>query len=366
MELNYEKLSFFLVSSFLFSLLLSRFILVILAFLLFVFIDLLTHIQDVFDSKTTWKTWIEYYTCLLSYRLNALIPFSVAAATALLLPRIVRGNELIPLLSAGLSLQKIMAPFIFVTILLSCFLWINSQYIYPKAVQKYRQISDTDFGRHTPSEEESKLGIIFFKEGSRLFFKEHNSKEQVLQDTFWVRSLNCVLHIEHLNYFEDRIPEGHYVDVIERNNDGKMVKTTSYPFCELPELFLTKKTIKIAQTDPRDLSITELATQLVRFGSSSSERATDVIICFFQKLFFPLLACLAFLIPAPFCLSFERRIPQTLLLFLSLASLFCLQIILETASVLARAAPTYALFILLFPWVMVFYFVRQSIRHITA
>lgn len=342
------------------------FLLVILGFLLFVFIDILTQVQDVFDSKTTWKIWAEYYTCLLSYRLNALIPFSIAAATALLLPRIVRSNELIPLLNAGLSLQKVMVPFICVTVLLSCVLWINSQCIYPKAIQKYRNIVDTDFGRDTLSEKESKLGIIFFKEGSRLFFKEHDAKEQVLHDTFWVRSLDCALHIEHLYYFEDRIPEGHYVDVIERNHTGKMVKTSAYPFCELPELSLTKQTIKIAQTDPRDLSIACLATQLVRFGSSSSERATDVVICFFQKLFFPLLACLAFLIPAPFCLSFERRIPQALLLFSSLASLFCLQIFLETASVLARAAPSYALYILLFPWIAVFYGVRCSLRRITA
>lgn len=351
---------------FFFRFLLLVTLLVGLAYLLFVFVDLLSHVKDVADPKTEWSTWGAYYLCIFSFRLHVLVSFSIAAATALLLPRIVRGNELIPLLNAGVSLKQICIPFIAVTGVAAGILWINTQFIYPKAMQKYHLISDTDFGREKIHSAPSKLGIVFFRQGSRLFFKDHNEKEERLKDTFWVRSFDCVLHIEDLNYYEDRIPEGHFVDVIERNPSGKMVKTASYDFCELPELELTKETIFLAQTDPRDLSLTQLGSQLIRFGSSSSERANEVTICFMQKLLFPLLACLAFLIPAPFCLSFERRLPQALLLFVSLASLFCLNIIFETTTVLARAAPNHAIGILLVPWLFVSFFVWRSFQRLNA
>lgn len=337
-----------------------------LAFLLFVFVDLLSHIKDVADPKTEWSTWGAYYLCLLSYRLNALIPFSIAAATALLLPRIVRGNELIPLLNAGISLKRITLPFIAVACIATCFLWINTQFIHPKAMRTYNTISETDFGRKSVHQTPSRLGIIFFSGGGRLFFREHHAKEERLVDTFWVKSFDCVFHIEDLHYFEDRSPEGRFVDVIERNGAGKMLKTASYPFCELPELQLTRETIEFARADPRDLSLSQLATQLVRFGPSSSERANEVTISFLQKLLLPLLACLAFFIPAPLCLSFELRLPQTVLLFVSLASLFCLNIFFETAAVLARAAPTHAVGILLVPWLFVIFFVWRSFQRLSA
>ena len=145
-----------------------------------------------------------------------------------------------------------------------------------------------------------------------------------------------------------------------------MVKTASYPSCELPELQLTKEIIRFAQADPRDLSLSQLGIQLARFGSSSSERANEVTISFIQKLLFPLLACLAFFIPAPLCLSFERRLPQALLLFISLASLFCLNIMFETTSVLARAAPTHAVGILLVPWLFILFFVWRLFQRLTS
>lgn len=341
-------------------------LLVCLADLLFIFIDLLSHIKDVVDPKTEWKTWISYYLCILSIRLHVLVSFSIAAATALLLPRIVRRNELIPLLNAGVSLKRITLPFFAVTVVAAGLLWINTQYIFPKAIQQYHLISDTNFGRENIHQTPSQLGVIYFRGGSRLFFKHHNAKEESLKDTFWVKSFDCVLHIENLKYYEDRNPEGYFVDVVERNPSGAMIKTASYDFCELPELHLTKEIIRFAQTDPRDLSLSQLALQLFRFGPSSSERANEVTITFVQKLLFPLLACLAFFIPAPLTLSFERRLPQALLLFISLASLFCLNIILETTTVLARAAPTHAVGILLVPWLFVFFFVWRSFQRLNT
>jgi lipopolysaccharide export LptBFGC system permease protein LptF len=333
-----------------------------LAFGLFVFADLLTHIKDVFDPKTSWKTWQAYYICMLSCRLQILIPFSLAAATALLIPRIVRANELIPLLNAGVSLQRIFCSFLAVALLSSLLLWVNTEYILPRAIRRHYKIVESEFGRKPFHDAPSRLGIVLFPEGSRLFFYQHDPIKRKISDVFWVRSADYVLHIEQLSYFSDRSPEGHGVDVIERDEDGRMKKTVSYPFCELSQLKFTRSTVKMSTADPRNLSITQLGTLVSRFGVSRSERAIETTISFYTKLFFPLLAILAVLIPAPFCFRFERRFPQALLVFGALATLFVFQLAIHTSVVLARLPFLRPTPILLIPWMLAFFIGVRKIR----
>jgi lipopolysaccharide export LptBFGC system permease protein LptF len=335
----------------------------VLAFGLFVFVDLLSHVKDVFDPETSWKIWRTYYLCLLSYRLQVLIPFSLAAATALFIPRIIRSNELIPLLNAGVSLRQIFRPFLAIALLNSLLLWVNTQYILPRAIRGHDKISESDFGRKTVHDVPSRLGVVLFPEGSRLFFYQHDPVTRKITDVFWVRSADCVLHIEQLVYFSDRAPEGHGVDVIERDPSGRMQKTESYPFCELSQLQFTRETVKMSTADPRDLSITQLGTLMSRFGSSHSERATETTVAFYTKIFSPLLALLAVLIPAPLCFRFERRFPQALLVFGSLASLFCFQLAIHASVVLARIPIVRPTPVLLIPWAAALFFgFRRIVR----
>lgn len=339
--------------------------LTMLTFSLFVLADILTHIKDIFDETTTWKTWGTYYLCLLFYRLDVLIPFSIATATTLLLPRLLRNNEFIPLMNSGLSLTQILKPFVAVTILASGILWLNEQCVYPKVIARYHEIVKSDFGREALPSDPIRLGTVFLKGGSRLFFNVHNPKARCIDDVFWVRSADCAIHIEKLYYFTDRIPEGHGVDVIERDQKGTMVKTASYPFCELSELQFNQETLRIASTDPKELSIFQLAALATHSGSSQSLRSTENTLALLLKLLSPLLAWLAFLFPAPLCLRFEHRIPQAILVFLSLAALFCFHLIMHATMVLGRAPFFGSTIIVILPWALALFFTFRKARSLS-
>lgn len=332
-----------------------------LAYLLFVLVDMLSHIKDLFDTKTNLSCWLTYYLCLLSYRLDLLLPFSLAVSTTLLIPRMVRNNELIPLLNAGISLRQVCLPFLVVAFLSSAILWINNQYTYPNASRKYRQIVESDFGRKSTSEVTQRLGVVLFSGGSRLFFGSCNNRIQRIDDAFWVRSPEYIVHIECLHYFRDRPPEGLGVDVIERSRSGELLKTASYEFCELPELILSKESVRVAMSQPKDLSLTQLATVMKYLGSSKSRYATEATLAFYQKFLGPLLAILAFVIPAPLCLRFERRLSQPLLVFIALSSLFCFQLVVQACTVLARSSfPCPMSILLILPWaIALFYGIRR-------
>jgi lipopolysaccharide export system permease protein len=310
--------------------------LVVIAYGLFVFVDLVEHGKEFFDKGTPFKIWRMYYLSMFIYRLDTLIPFAIATATAITIPKLIHNNELLPLLNAGVSLRHIIRPFLAVTIFAGALLWINYEYAYPRATVHYHECSDSDFGKKEIKENAARLGVVLFKEGSRLFFNSHNPSTKTLSDVFWVRSSDCVLHIEKMNYFLNRHPEGYGVDVIERQPSGDMQKTATYPFCELPELNFTKTTLRLATANPKELSPLQLASLVSGFGKCTSQRTCDTIIALWQKLLIPLLALFAFAMPLPLCLRFEKRYPQVLLVFASLTALFLFLLVTQASTIFAR------------------------------
>ena len=289
---------------------------------------------------------------MLSSRLNVVLPFSLTTAAAILIPRIIRYNELIPLFNAGISLRQIVRPFLAVALFASLFLWGNAEFVLPRTMRRLNKIVDSDFGRTPVHDVPSRLGVVLFDEGSRLFFSQHDPLNRRIDDAFWVRSTDCVLHVEQLFYFKDRSPEGHGVDVIERDPSGRMKKTASYPFCELSQLKVTREAVRVSMSDPKTLSLLQLGMLVSRFGSSHSERATETTIAFYSALLSPLLAWLAVLIPAPLAFRFERRYPQALIVFVSLAALFCFLLVIHASVVLARVPGLSPTPILILPWLV--------------
>jgi len=327
----------------------------LLGFSLFIIGDAISHIKDICDPKTTWTTWINYYISLFIYRLETLIPFSITIATVLSISRLVKSYEFLPLVNAGLSLQQISQPLFTASLLASLVLLANNQYTYPQAIETYKAIVQSDFGRKPLKPVKSKIGVIITPRGDRLFFRQYNLQERSLQDLFWVHSPHYIFHIEKLHYFHYRPPEGFGVDIIQRSAD-KMKKVASYTFCEFPELSLSTKDIQLATTHPQDLSISHLISLWSRFGSSQSQRAHETIMALCKKCYSPFLALLAFLFPAPFCFLFERRLPQALLIFLALSFLFCFQLFIQSWLIIARASFFSGTPILIaIPWIIALY-----------
>jgi lipopolysaccharide export LptBFGC system permease protein LptF len=334
--------------------------LVVIAYGLFVFIDLVEHGKEFFDKGTPFKIWRTYYLSMFIYRLDTLIPFAIATATAITIPKLVINNELLPLLNAGVSLRNIIRPFLAVTAVAGALLWLNYEFAYPRAIVHYRRCSSSDFGKKEIKEDPSRLGVVLFKEGSRLFFNSHNPSTKTLSDVFWVRSSNCVLHIEKLNYFLNRQPEGYGVDVIERQQSGDMQKTATYPFCELPELNFTRNTLRLATADPKELSPLQLASLVSGFGKCTSQRTCETIIALWQKILIPFLALFAFAMPLPLCLRFEKRYPQALLVFTSLISLFLFLLITQAFSIFARIPFVPPTPVILAPYIAMFAYIYRG------
>ncbi len=343
---------------------------ILLSYTLFVIADMVGHLKDILDPKTSKKLWLTYYAAMFSRRFDILVPFSAGIAATLIFFRATHENIIIPLLSSGLSLRKFLLPFILGGFVYTTLSWINFEYCYPIALHKHLSIIDTDFGREKPKEDDTKkLGVIMLPHGERLFFKEHVKKKALLKDVFWVISRDKVCHIEELHYSigeEKTPPRALRIEYYERDeNSGDFSLSIMKTEEDLSSLSITGEQIAIATAQPREISLSDLYMITNSYGNSKTERANETKIALITKLMNPLLSIFAVLLAAFVSLHFDRRsVSLSRSLGILIAALFTTQVIIQATTALARSPFVPTTFILLLPWGILLYLTLRQVKRI--
>lgn len=337
-----------------------------LLFTLFVITDLMIHVKDIFDPKTEPNLLFHYYVALFSRRFDALILFSLVTSSTIFFTSLSKKNELIPLLNAGLSMKRQSIPFFCVAFLAMSAMWMNSQYLYPTALQKHEYIEKTSFGKEkeeAPTSLQERMGTIYLRDGSKLFFLQNDVATRRLFDVFWLPHHNTVFHIEELSYLNPLVPQGKLIDVVERDSAGIVIKTETHLARALPEIRLSEEDVMMASTPTRYMSIEQLFTMSVRMHRSTSTRSHDIFITFLLKMLNPLTCLLAIAVPIPYCFSFRKGKHPVLLLFFFLAALFIFQLVIQLSTVLAHIPAMPSVLVLLLPWVGALFFSFRKLKH---
>lgn len=87
--------------------------------MIFVVYDLFDHLSDFLEAATPWTLALRYYVFFLTPVLEYLVPASLLLATLYTLWQFARNNELTAMRASGISLYRIMLPFLAVGMLFS-------------------------------------------------------------------------------------------------------------------------------------------------------------------------------------------------------------------------------------------------------
>ncbi len=321
-------------------------------FALYVAIDVMTHLKDLRAGNTSLSVWVTYYLCTFSRRLDVLVPFTVLLGTIRILLSLQMRNELVALLVSGLPMRVLFRPFIVAACAASLLLYVNFQYLLPKAQPKALAIQENDFGKTKAAAEEPAIREVLLKDASRMFYSDYNPIVRQFSDVFWIVSMDRVYHMQTLNCMEEH-PVGRNVDLIVRDDTGKMVKQSSTTIETFTTMQFDEESLQNSVQLPKDQSISTLISQTELYGKSMSDRAIDVRSFLIYKLTFPLICLLAAIAPAFYCLSFRRDMPQFMIYLVSLGALFCFFLLLQVAFVLAKSHVVSPLMALGLPWLIV-------------
>ncbi|HEY6952618.1 MAG TPA: LPS export ABC transporter permease LptG [Bacteroidota bacterium] len=137
----------------------------LVAFLLiFVLVDAMEHIDDFIDAHAPVKVIVEYYIAFLPEIIKLMTPVAVLLGSLFVIGRLSTNSELTAMKSSGVSLYRILLPFLAVAFIISFASVYLNGWVVPRANAKKYYIERTVLNRGTDI---STRMNIFFQEGPR-------------------------------------------------------------------------------------------------------------------------------------------------------------------------------------------------------
>ena len=108
--------------------------------LVFIVIDVMEKLDDFIDKQAGWGIIVQYYIFFIPEIIKLIIPVAMLLASLFVTARLSTQNELTAMKSSGISLYRIMAPFVGVALVVSAVSVYFNGWVVPLANQKKFQI----------------------------------------------------------------------------------------------------------------------------------------------------------------------------------------------------------------------------------
>lgn len=317
---------------------LKSFFLFIFAFYgLYVLIDFSSHASSFHYNHIhfQWRELILYYLSEFGKRADILIPFALLVSTIRTLCQLNVHQELVALMASGVKLSTLMRPFILLGLLFTALIYLNTEFVVPKALKTIKQIDDTHKRLKNKSDELPSVQHIILEDGSTLIFQSYDSSQQLFHDVYWIRSIDSIAHIKYLSPYEDP-PTGRFVDILKRNGKGDLQSVASYPERKFPEIHFNKQTLFETLSASEEQPLSQLWKKLPQNNALQSEKESQHVSNFYYKIAIPWLCLFAVIGPAPFCIRFTRMLPIFFIYALSIFGLVAVYLFMDAALLLGK------------------------------
>lgn len=300
---------------------------------LYVLIDYASHTGNFHHHQTQLKLkeLALYYSVELIRRSEALLPFAILIATIRVITKLNVRNELVALLAAGISMKKLLRPFLFVGLLGVFFLYLNEEFLIPWAKESSNVTIENSAADYTLKSESPSAHHVTLEDDTLLIFQQYRRGENLFYDTWWVRSIDEIWRIKTISGTPPFLAtEG---EILKRNREGQLISKGRFKQMELPDIRFNQKRLLETLTQPEDLSISELASKRKEV---SSQKEARIETAFWRKMLLPWLALFAVIGPAPLCVIFSRRLNVFFIYTISLFGLVFIYIVMNAATTLAE------------------------------
>ena len=286
----------------------------LVAFLMiFLVIDMMEKLDDFIDAHAPMQTVVEYYIAFSPEIIKLMTPVALLLAALFVTGRLSAQNELAAMKSSGVSLYRILLPFLVIALLVSAGSFYLNGWVVPNANQKKYYIEKTLLRQ---SSDLSNRFNIFFQEGPTrivsISYYDSQSKmaSRVSIQDFADTNLTLLLRrfdAPQMQWQESGSSHGEWVllNGSERTftHDGqKMELFTQHP---VGKLTLTPPDIEKKQRRPDEMDYEDLQ----EFIANQQRAGQDVsrwLVDFHAKLAFPFASVIMVLFGVPFAASRPR------------------------------------------------------------
>lgn len=159
--------------------------------LIFVVIDMMENLDDFIDESVKGALVLQYYLVFIPEMIRIILPISVLLASLFTAGKLANLNELTAIKASGVSLYRMMIPFVITSVFISLITVYFSGYIVPMA-NKHKVFIEQTY---------MKKGLVHF--GSNIFFQDTESR------------------IVTINYFDVSMGQANQVSIQEFDPNDK-------------------------------------------------------------------------------------------------------------------------------------------------
>ncbi len=308
-------------------------------FTLYSLVDYSSHAASFHHNQLqfSWKDTGAYYLSTFIQQINILLPFALLIALIRALCTLNAHNELIALMSSGISLMTLMRPFLFFGLLCTCYLYFNTEVLQPLAMHQIVRVEKLRSSKKHKQMEMKSVQHLSLGDGSTIVFHHFDHDRQAFFDAYWVRNIDNIYHMKYLEpALEEKAPVGHFVDHFTRDADHQLIVAEQFAQTTFPEMVFNKELLFDTVIDPDRLPLSDLWKKLPGLNRAASEKESQVLAAFYHKLIIPWLCLLVVIGTAPFCIRFTRNLPVFLIYAGGVFSLVTLNLIITTGVTLAE------------------------------
>jgi lipopolysaccharide export system permease protein len=300
---------------------------------LYVLIDYSTHAASFKNYHFSFLDIVKFYAFEFVTRMDVLIPFAFLIACVKTLCSLNTHNELVALMASGIKLKRLLFPFIAFSLALTALIYFNAEVLQPMALKHNTKL---DHSRAKAKQKKNhSIQQIMLADSSAFIFKEYDSSSKEFFDAYWVRSIDDIYRIGHLSPYTQE-PIGRLVDHLQRDAEGFLVVTESFPQKTFPDMHFNKEQLLKSVIQPDGQSLSALFAKLPSHENELSEKEAFLMTKFYYKLAIPWLCLLAVLASAPFCIRFSRTLPVFFIYALSIFGLVAFYLVMQATVVLGE------------------------------
>ena len=163
---------------------------------LYAFIDYSTHAASFKHYHFSIWDILKFYAFEFIAQMDVLVPFSLLIACVKTLCSLNAYNELVALMASGITLKRLLLPFVAFGLSLTALTYFNMEVLQPMVVKYNTQL---DHSRAKAKQKKYQLvQQVVLEDGSSLIFQKYDSATQAFFDAYWVRSIDDIYRIRHL------------------------------------------------------------------------------------------------------------------------------------------------------------------------
>jgi len=313
---------------------------------LYVLIDYANHTSHLAHHTTQilGSDFLSYYSYVFATRAEILIPLALLIALIKTVTTLNVRHELTALMAAGVSLKRLMRPFIGIGCIAVVLLYLNEQFILPNALVNLRQIESKTRNQKHGQSTDLAVHTVILADGSRLLFQSYDALKEHFSDVYWIESIDSIYRMKALSHTQ--IPTGHFVDHLVRQPSGELLQQTAYASLSLPHLRFNEEILQSTIFEPEMHSLTELFDHYFQLSSDLNEKESKTLTALYWKALIPWLCLLAIIAPIPFCVQFSRQFPFFLIYVCCLFGLIAFYMLIDASQIVTKKqvlSPVWAL-----------------------